>query len=72
MWNYVGPLRSFKRLERANTILSNLRWEVENFYKKSELGDELIGLRNGIEASLVILHEAMRNQRSIGCHYFED
>ncbi|OVE74101.1 L-aspartate oxidase [bacterium B13(2017)] len=72
MWNYVGPLRSLKRLERANTILTNLRWEVENFYKKSELCDELIGLRNGIEASLVVLHEAMRNQKSKGCHYIED
>lgn len=70
MWNYVGPVRSPKRLERANTILSNLRLEVENFYDKADLSDELIGLRNGIDAALTVLHEAMRNTKSLGCHYY--
>lgn len=70
MWNYVGPVRSPKRLERAQAILTNLRFETENFYDKSELSDELIGLRNGIETALLVLHDAMRNTKSIGCHYY--
>lgn len=70
LWNYVGPVRSPRRLDRANMILTNLRFEIENFYKKAELSEELIGLRNGIETALLILHEAMRNLQSLGCHYY--
>ena len=71
MWNYVGPTRSTKRLRRANAILMNLRREIVEFYDKAELSVDLIGLHNGIEASLVVLHGAMNNPVSAGCHYFE-
>jgi L-aspartate oxidase len=70
MWNYVGPVRSQKRMERARTILTNLRREVENFYDTAELSEELIGLRNGIDAALSVLNEAMRHTQSRGCHGF--
>jgi len=71
MWNYVGPVRSYRRLERANTILANLRWGIENFYNQAELSDEIIGLRNGIDAALTVLHAAIRNKKSKGCHFYE-
>ncbi len=70
MWNYVGPVRSHVRLQRANSILTNLKSEVENFYDKAELSEELIGLRNGIEAATTVLQSALKNTQSIGCHYY--
>jgi L-aspartate oxidase len=71
LWNYVGPTRSYKRLQRAQAILRNLQMEVENFYSQAELSDELIGVRNGVEAGLVILNGAVHNRTSIGCHYYK-
>ena len=71
MWNYVGPIRSYRRLERASTILANLRWGIENFYNQVELSDEIIGLRNGIDVALTVLYDAMRNKKSKGCHFYE-
>jgi len=71
LWNYVGPTRSYKRLQRAQAILRNLQMEVENFYYQAELSDELIGVRNGVEAALVILNGAIHNRTSVGCHYYK-
>lgn len=58
MWNYLGLIRTPKRLERAQTILSDLKREIEQFYVKSELSDELIGLRHGVQTALLVLHAA--------------
>lgn len=71
MWNYVGPTRSSKRLARAHIILRNLRHEVEEFYNHAELSDELIGLRNGIEAAWVVLIHAINNKHSVGSHFYQ-
>ena len=62
MWNYVGLIRTPKRLERAQTILTDLQREIEQFYAKSELSDDLIGLRHGIQTALLILHAASLNR----------
>lgn len=69
MWNYVGLIRSNKLMNRALTSLKELQFEVESFYDKAELSDELIGLRNGIQSALAILYAAMENHKSCGCHY---
>lgn len=62
MWNYLGLIRTPKRLERAQNILSELQKEVEQFYHKSELSDDLIGLRHGIQTALLVLHAAQLNR----------
>ena len=72
MWNYVGLIRTPKRLERARRILRELSDEVDRFYADSVLSDELIGLRNGVTCAQLILTAARRNHQSIGCHYLRE
>lgn len=62
MWNYVGLIRTPKRLERARTILSDLQQEIDRFYASSKLSDELIGLRHGIQTALLVLHASRLNR----------
>jgi len=69
MWNYVGLVRSRKRLDRAHQILRELHLEIGRFYAESELSDALIGLRNGIQTALVVLLAAMEARTSAGAHY---
>ena len=72
MWNYVGLLRSEKRLDRAGRILGELRDEIENFYRRGTMSDELVGLRNGIQTALAIHRAASDNRVSRGSHYREN
>lgn len=69
MWNYVGLIRDGARLTRAHKILQELKTEVESFYERCRLTPELLGLRNGVQVALLVTQGAMRNRRSIGCHY---
>ena len=72
MWNYVGLVRTRRRLDRAHQILRELHLEIGRFYAQSELSDALIGLRNGIQTALVVLLAAMEARTSAGCHYLVD
>ena len=69
MWNYVGLIRSEKRLNRALRVLRELDFEIARFYDKCEVGDSIIGLRNGILTALLILEAAKQCGESRGCHY---
>jgi L-aspartate oxidase len=72
MWHYVGLVRAEYRLNRAIRELSHLLLNIEDFYRKARLSDGLIGLRNGVQAALVVARSALRNRTSRGCHYRED
>ncbi len=72
MWNYVGLLRSERRLDRAGRILGELREEIENFYRRGTMSDALLGLRNGVQTALAIHRAAADNPVSRGCHYRVD
>ena len=50
-------------------ILRELHLEIGRFYAQAELGDALIGLRNGIQAALVVLLAAIEARTSAGAHY---
>ncbi|MCQ2410360.1 MAG: FAD-dependent oxidoreductase [Elusimicrobiaceae bacterium] len=69
MWNYVGLMRSAIHLSRAEKILRHLHNEINAFYKETALCQELLDLRNGTQTALLIVYAALRNKRSIGCHY---
>ncbi len=69
MWNYVGLIRTPKRLERAQKILRELSDEVQKFYAGSKVSDDLVGLRNGATTAQLILTAALRNHQSLGCHF---
>ncbi len=72
MWNYVGLVRTTPRLERALRELRGLDTEIEQFYRRTRLSDELIGLRNAVKAALVVTDAAWQNKQSMGCHYRTD
>ncbi len=72
MWHYVGLIRNGYRINRAVRDLRYLRWEIESFYRKTRLSDDLIGLRNMIQSASVITFAASRNRKSRGSHYRED
>ncbi|MGH9883842.1 MAG: L-aspartate oxidase [Pyrinomonadaceae bacterium] len=72
MWHYVGLVRSADRLSRAIRELRHLWNEIETFYRTTKLSDSLIGLRNAVEAALIVAHAAQHNRQSRGCHYRQD
>jgi L-aspartate oxidase len=72
MWHYVGLVRSADRLSRAIRELRHLQNETETFYRTTKLSDGLIGLRNAVEAALIVAQAARHNRQSRGCHYRVD
>ncbi len=72
MWHYVGLVRNADRLSRAIRELRHLWNEIETFYRTTKLSDGLIGLRNAIEAALIVADAAQHNRHSRGCHYRQD
>lgn len=71
MWNYVGIIRTKKRLSRALSDLNYLNHRIERFYRKAVLRRDVVELRNAIITSLVITRSALNNPHSIGCHYLQ-
>ena len=71
MWNYVGLVRTTRRLQRALRELRQLETEIENFYRATALTDSLLGLRNAVRAAVIVAAAAWENKQSMGCHYRE-
>ena len=69
MWNYVGLVRTDRRLQRAIRELRHLEFEIERFYRAVRLTDGLLGLRNAVRAGLIVAIAAWENKSSVGCHY---
>lgn len=69
MWNYVGLVRTDRRLQRALRELRHLEYEIERFYRAVQLTDGLIGLRNAVRTALIVTISAWENKKSVGCHY---
>jgi L-aspartate oxidase len=72
MWHYVGLVRNEYRLTRAIRELRHLWLDIEEFYRKTRLSDNLLGLRNAVQAALIVAYASHSNRSSIGCHYRED
>ncbi len=69
MWNYVGLVRTTRRLQRAISELRHLEVEIERFYRAVKLNDDLVGLRNAVRTGLIVALAAWENKNSVGCHY---
>jgi L-aspartate oxidase len=72
MWNYVGIVRSTKRLERAAHRIKMLRDEVGDYYGHFRVTPDLIELRNLLEAADLIVRSALHRHESRGLHYTID
>ncbi|MBY8822554.1 L-aspartate oxidase [Sphingomonas colocasiae] len=72
MWDYVGIVRTTKRLERAAHRVALLRKEVEDYYGHFRVTPDLIELRNLVEVADLIVRSALHRKESRGLHYTTD
>lgn len=69
MWNYVGIVRSDKRLQRAYSKISAIRSELETYYWESQVQTSLLEVRNLADVAFLTIRCALKRKESRGIHY---